>query len=87
MLCTTVDVLPGASYQAIGLVAADDAAAGGKVNVGKLQADLQKQAAGMGAHAVIGVRVAIASAGGPGVVRSVMTGTAIAFLPVTQAQP
>ena len=84
ILFATVDTLPGANYQVIGLVSGSTqhASLSGSADLSGAYKDMEEAARRLGGHAVIGVRVATSQLGGMGASKTltVLVGSAIKFL-------
>lgn len=82
ILIATVDMLPGANYQVLGIVSGHTRTISGNADLSGAYKEIEAAARKMGGQAVIGVRVATAPTNGIGGVQmlTTITGTAIKFL-------
>lgn len=82
ILFATVDTLPGANYQVLGMVSGATRTVSGNADLSGAYKDMESEAQRMGAHAVIGIRTACAPTNGLGGAQmlTVLTGSAIKFL-------
>jgi|GEM_PF-2061466 len=78
VLMATVPMLPGRTYEVVGLVSSAERAFSGNVKVEDRLHDLEEQARKMGADGVIGIQLATSIASGNQMITTLL-GTAIKF--------